>query len=128
MLLWNQTAFQVPYLAALDKSTKKWQYLCVVFLASEVSSNLTTVMLLLLFLGFLRLISVILQKKSESGFSKKPKGVHMLTNKGSQVKKCVVSFGACVVETVWAAAVAVMVTLTGDVQGNLALAKNIRSN
>ena len=97
------------------------------FLASEVSSTLIVMVAPLLFLGFLRFISVALQKKSESVLNNQPQGVHMLRKIQSRVKSCAVSYVACFLETVWAAMVAVSVTVTatGNGQGNLALAKNI---
>jgi hypothetical protein len=101
----------------------------LVFLASEVSSTLIVMVAPLLFLSFLRFISVVLQKNSESEINNQTKGVHMLTKIQSRVKNCAVGYFACLFETVWAAMVAVSVTVTatGNGQGNLALAKNIIS-
>lgn len=115
----------------LDKSNgflydpQRW--LDIVFLASEVSSNLTTLLFPLLILGFLRFTGITLQQESDSSFNHQNKGVHMLKNNWSRVKKDVVNIFACFIETVWAATVAVTVTLTGSCQNDLALAKNIIS-
>ncbi|MBX6512366.1 MULTISPECIES: hypothetical protein [Pseudomonas syringae group] len=101
----------------------------LVFLASDVSSILTcsTMVAPLLFLGFLRFLSVSLQKKSDSVINMKNKGVDMLKNTQSRGKSCAVIYLACFIETVWAFMVAVVVTVTGIGQGNLPLAKNISS-
>lgn len=100
------------------------------FLASDVSSILTcsTVVAPILFLGFLRFLSVSLQKKSESVINIKNQGVHMLKNTQFNGKSFAVSYLACFIETVWAFMVAVVVTVTGIGQGNLPLAKNIISH
>ena len=82
----------------------------------------------LLFLGVLRSISVALQKKSEPEINQNNKGVHMLKKSQSHCKNYAVSYVASLIETVWAAMVAVTVTVTGLGQGNLALAKNIRTH
>ena len=101
----------------------------LVFLASEVSSTLIipTMIAPLLFLGFLRFTSVVLQKNSEPVVNTSNKGVPMPKKNKSRVRNFAVSYVACFLETAWAAMVAVTVTGTGGDQGSLALAKNIIS-
>ncbi|WP_147407005.1 hypothetical protein [Pseudomonas sp. 91RF] len=81
----------------------------------------------LLFLGLLRLTSVVLQKNSEPVVNTSNKGVPMPNKNKSRVGSFAVSYVACFLETAWAAMVAVAVTVTGGDQGSLALAKNIIS-
>lgn len=98
------------------------------FLASDyLSSNLSALLLPLLFLSFLRFLSVVVQKKSEQNYHT-PQGVHMNNKSQRRKENKTVLYVGCFFETVWAAMVSGMVSGTSLVQGNLALAKNIISN